>query len=288
MQSIAHRKVFEDIVNVIMRRSIEILLLLLMLPMQLLAAAELTAGRAAAEDGLHEIAVRHLSAALEAGEQDAKVRGQALALLLESLDALTRYDQMLTVLAETERAPLAPGVSGFWKARALLSLERSDEALVALSGGGDAGEGAWRGRVERLRARCLIEEGRTNDAMKVLAKVAEELGPSSARAAVEVDWARLAFQTGRFTEADEVLSRVPVQESSPELRQVAAVLRGRTLLELGRMPEAAALLSSLGRDDALPNALRSTAWSEAARAYRALPDATRELEALAKAVEQLT
>ncbi len=249
------------------------------------AVDDLTAGRAAAEDGLHEIAVRHLSSALKLGGQNSVTRGRALALLLTSYDALGQYEALLSALDNTDRATLDAGERGFWRARALLSLSRSDEALEVLAELGTPANEFWLGRVERLRARCLVEKGRTDDAMAVLRDAVKALPPSEMRTALDVDWARLAFLSGRYADADSVLARVPVQESSPELRQEAAVLRGRCLLALRRFPQAAALLASLGRDDALEASLRAEAWSEAARAYQAMREPVRELDALSAALE---
>jgi TolA-binding protein len=144
-------------------------------------------------------------------------------------------------------------------------------------------ESAYRAQAARLRARCLLKLGRADKALEILARAGEELAEQPGAPDVLLDWGAALAEQGRTNEAERVMARLverhPEHEAAAPARLwLAGVYAGR-----GEWEAVRGLLDPLARQAAGSPRERASAWFAMAALYEAQTNLASAIEALSGA-----
>ncbi len=224
------------------------------------AAGELETARAALHDKLYLVAQTHAEKALGTGEAPS----QALLTLLEALQGLGRFDEMLTHL-ECVDAPilkaLPSGALAYWRSLALLHTGRSLEASKAAEAAAGA-ETAYADALRRIAARARRESGDLTGALGLFAEVDRCSTHVQTRAENALEWAAALDQAGRADAAVEVLKMQAELGAAGDAVYDGALLRGRILMRQGRSADATMLFNQLAMNERATETARVQALVE--------------------------
>jgi len=220
-------------------------------PLGVLAAGELDTARAALRDKLFGIAQAHAERALRDLSLEPEQTVEALTLLLETLAAQKRPDDVLRALdtygTVARRAP-NPDAFVYWRAWAHLEAGRPAEALVAAEQR-SASPTAFTDALRRICARAKKASGDVPGALALYASVDKSSTNSSVRAENALEWALTLDETGRAAEALDVLKNQAELDVRSEAASQGALLRGRLLMRLGKPADATMVFNKLAMDE---------------------------------------
>ncbi len=254
------------------------------------AALRLATGRRALQDGLYELAEGQFRLRLAEDDLTDEAARAAGERLLRALYRQGKFEAMLETLdamearaaAETEAAWL------YWRARAHAGLDAAADAEARLDELADRHPHSnYRRPAERLRARLLLEQDRTRDALAAFAVFDGMEGEPEETAANLLEWGRTLFEAQRWAEAAAVLDRVaPLPEVSPSLRRRARYWHGRALLEQERWAEALAVLDLEAESEPAQDDLAARTQFARATALREQGQRAQAQAALSNGVER--
>jgi tetratricopeptide (TPR) repeat protein len=249
--------------------------------------ASLTLGRAALEDGLYDLAEKHLRAALTADPAD---ESEIRLLLARALHGREEYAAMLD---ELDRIPNAGptktqlGSRTFWKAIAKYEMGRSIEAneLIAefeqeFPGHPDTSH------VRRLRASCYLHLSEHEKAVEVFALLDREHADDPNARETRLEWAKTLLTLDRIPEARSLLSQLADPAQKHGIRIRALTWLGQIGIQQQEWDTAAAALEAITDDTNAPPDFRSRAWSSLAEIMEATNNLNGAAQALSSAIEQ--
>lgn len=230
---------------------------------------DLAIARNALNDKLYSVAVQHAESHLKRVQDHPAEGVDALRVLAQGLAEAREYDRLLVCLdtwrAVVEQAP-DPGIFPFWRALALLNLNRPREALAV------AEEAATRkttpenaDALQRLTARARLALGETTAALSTYAEVDKRSTNTETRAANLLEWASALEAGGRIRDAVGVLVRMVELNLTGPVTDQGRLAYGRLLARDGRRADAEAALRKLGGDAAASENNRVQAWVEVSR-----------------------
>ncbi len=239
------------------------------------AGDDLTAARAALDDGLFAVAdaqvVRYLTRHADRPREAVK----ALQMLCRVRTEQARHADVLAALAEYPAVVAASadrGAFAFWRASALLGVGRAADALAAAQSVDLERETTAYGEgLRRVAARSLMAMGDLPAALVLLARVDQESTAPVVRAANLLEWAQALDRAGQHEAALELLGRQGGLGVTNAAVADGIVLKARLLWKLARGPEAEALLQSLAGAPWADATRRADAWVELAELIAAEP-----------------
>jgi len=258
------------------------------------SAPALTAARAAAEDGLFDLAEKQARLFLRAAEErgggaDAEVQ-DAFDILARAIYEQKRDAELLdlskTVFRGARKLP-DPGSAVFWRACARLRMGSAELALKELADFETQYAGSpSSSRVRRLRSRAYVQAGRGVEAMEECAAYDKTFGSGTAEGLQNlVDWARGLAATNRLKDASALLERVVSSEGAPaDIRLDALYSLGDIRLRSGDPAGAGEALRSVVADPRTAADRRAQAWYLLADAQVGRTNAVGVIEALRKGV----
>ncbi|TFH17708.1 MAG: tetratricopeptide repeat protein [Lentisphaerales bacterium] len=231
------------------RFSLNLAVVLFMLPVLCPAErpspdAALRTGRAALEDGFYDIAVKNFEAYLGTVKKRSPEAEAATILLVQSLYGQQKYDIMLRQLGSSKEPEFV-----FWRAMANYELKKYERVLSDLGRiGDDCSDTNCLVRAERLRSKCFLAVGQTNEAMATFERIEADFPDSPEAAGNLLDWARALMATGQPLKARDVLTALTDKAPATPAGQEGRCILGRLLAADGKTPVAAELLSELAGD----------------------------------------
>jgi len=232
--------------------------------------ARLQNGRAALEDGLNNLAIRHFEAYLKASRsKDNKARGARY--LAEALCRKGDYEACLAVLAEEELI-LADteweGAEAFWGASALHELDRHAEALARVEFFEDRfPEDAYEVPVQRLRIRCHLALGETKEALAGFARFDKDHEGTREGRENLLEWAAFLRDEGEDEEAAPLLQRLVEESPGNGEARTARLWLGEIRLAEGQPEESRSLYEGVVSDTNAAVEARAMALDGLARIY---------------------
>ncbi len=250
------------------------------------AEALLTAGRAALEDGFHDLAERKFRAYIDAARlRDHKARGsvwlaQALLGQGRAAEAQTWMEGHRDWAAESEVASLYV----FWTARVQLDAGQPAAAADTLAGFQKSfPQDPLRARAYRLWLQARWRAGERDDVLAGYVRAGKLFPDEPELPLLFLDWADALAAAGRPAEAVAVLERLVKEFPDGEVAPQARLALGRLLAAQSRPDDAGAAFDGLARAVELPAGVRATAWYEIARLAEARGDAAASLAAYTEA-----
>ncbi len=237
-----------------------------------LSEQRLLVAQAAMQEGLFDVAERHLVAYLASRREEPEACVQPLLWLCRVLSELGRPGDILTLL-EANGAVVAAGASGggfdFWRGRALCELGRIGEVAAALKGvDPERLETAYAIGIRRIMARAALAAGNYEAARHAFAGVDETATNREVRVANLLEWAQAELAAGKVEACEALLQRQaklrPATDESRPALALGRLLQGQLARRQGRPEEAAVLLQELASDPETPVVSRSEAWLELA------------------------
>jgi tetratricopeptide (TPR) repeat protein len=260
-------------------------LLLLCLAGAAFADSSVEKGRAAYNDGLYEIAERHLRRAVRDARREER-REEARLLLGWSLRESGRPEEALELLREHPAPDAEPSLERLaLEAQALADLGRVEAGLARLEGAEArrAGERALRA-VAETEARLLLALGRAEEALDRIDRYFERDLRGSERAGLLLEWSRAAVRHGRPDRARRWLIELLEANPADATAGPARLLFARILAEEEDWQPAEEMLAGLReRPDADP-ILRAEASFLLGRLFHDTGREERALELLAEAL----
>lgn len=248
---------------------------------------------AALEDGLHELAAKHLTAYLVRNRDRPRDCVPALLLLCQALAAQGRPADLLAALEAWPEVVAAGGDEGgfdFWRARALLDAGRPREALdVVARAPLERLAEEYASGLRRVAARALLALGDRQGARALFAGIDAVATNQALKAGNLLEWARLEMEDGNAGECAALLGRLPPPEAADG--EAAAAVEAGILLHaqarqaLGRPGEAADLLRRLATNTAAGADARAEAWSRLAELAAAAGRTNEVIEAGCRALQ---
>ena len=249
--------------------------------------SDLVLGRAALEDGLHDLARRHFERALQHAGRSAQDRSAAALGLARALMGQGRHTEATAILDENRKwVEQSPNEDAFWfwYASALYESGRWSEAFditgfFALQ----LAQSPYAPQAERLRGRCLLVLDQPEEAFSVFQKLHERHPTNEVAAAGLLDWAGALLERHRPKEGRKVLEElIRTNDGGREVQQGRLWL-GRLLADEDEVDAAQAVLLELGRDKGARAEQRTEAWMALARLYERQTNFPATLDALEQA-----
>ena len=163
--------------------------------------AMLTAGKAALEDGLYEVAQKQFEQYIEKTGGISKVNEETVILLLRSLYQQKQYAAILSLL-KGRQGPDKPPLSGavhYWRALALYETGKPDDALSEIRDFEKRFVGSeYTGRIERLRAWCYLKIGKADLAIEEFSRFDQTSADSPEGSANLLEWGKALMTAGRL------------------------------------------------------------------------------------------
>ena len=245
----------------------------------------LSAGRAAFDDGLFDLAAKRLGSYVSSVDKATDSDVEILELLLRSMYEQKRHadTQALLQTSQVQKiAGLRPGLIVYWQALTLFEMHRYEDSLAAI---GSVADGAAAkvapGRIERLRAWCYIKLDRRAEAVNSFSRFDKLHGDSDDAPANLLEWGQTLVDLGEYDAATNVLQRLQrFPATLPSVRNGLLTL-AETYMALNDWDAAETNLAALGTSDAHPD-LRAGAWHSLASIYRAKTNMTEAVVALKK------
>ncbi len=186
----------------------------------------LRTGRAAIEDGLYDLACDQLGKYLKRVEKGTPEADAGAVLMARALHGRKRYREMIELMS-----PPRNGAFLFWHAMACYELKEYDKAVEDLRGfEARYGRDEYADRACRLLAKCLLETGKTDEALKTFAYF-ERQYPASPELQVNLlDWAKTLAASSDIDGARAVLERLVSQSPDTAEEQEALEILGRILV----------------------------------------------------------
>lgn len=235
----------------------------ILLTTSLYSAEGLDIAKAALHDQLYDIAEAHAQKQLEASDHKSP---EALVVLVEALCQQGRDQRALDILGQysntVERAQ-QPAWFSYWKARALLNVNRFSDAVVTLQQVPmPTTDPALTDALLRLTARAKRSTGDVGGALEVFASVEKLSTNISTRVSNLVEWALTLETIQRENQALEVLSRLLKMNSSHAAISEGLLLRSRLLFRQGKQEEALAAYDQLATNRLFSSRIRVQALIE--------------------------
>jgi len=251
-------------------------------------AQPLTAGKAAMQDGLYELAQKQFELRL-ASLRPSKERDEASVLLIRALRAQGKHDEILKFLKDRKtwtKEGAETGVIEFWRATALYELKRFDEALAELNEFDKKfpGNGEYAVSVKRLTAWCCLGAGKADKAFELFESFDKEHGDSSEAFPNLLDWGKALLATGRIDKAGEVLAKLTNNVPDAAVVQEGEYWLAQAFIQGKKWREATEILTALGRNDKAEDDLRAQAWYSLAAACEGLTNRNDAIVALSNGV----
>ncbi|MEM7391730.1 MAG: tetratricopeptide repeat protein, partial [Verrucomicrobiota bacterium] len=179
----------------------------------------LVAGRAALEDGLHELAEKSFRRHLDEVKEPAR-KVEVVLYLVEALAGQGKQEDALTLLTENwESASTTTWANAYvyWTARAHYERGAFAAALKALDGIKDTPDDPHRVRTLRMKSKCLVMEGRNDEALVEFETFQVRFAETPEAPGNLLDWASVLLATDKAEPAANVLDRlIKDYATSPE------------------------------------------------------------------------
>jgi len=240
-----------------------LLLISILLSPVLYSAEGLNIAKAALHDQLYDIAEVHAQKQLEASDGKSP---EALILLVEALCQQGRDQRALDVLGQysnTVTRAQQPAWFSYWKARALLNVNRFSEAVSTLQQVPvPTADPALADALLRLTARAKRATGDVDGALEIFASIEKLSTNITTRVSNIVEWA-LTLETNQHeSQALEVLSRL-LKLSSPTTEvSEGLLLRSRLLFRQGKQEESLSAYDQLATNQFFSSRIRVQALTE--------------------------
>lgn len=242
----------------------------------------LTAGRAAMEDGLYDLAEKNFTRFIHMNRKaDRKAKGALY--LAQTYYYRGQYDEVLSLLAEYTEPAAGTELEGdyvYWTAKANFQKGAFAEVLAGLDTfpqqfpATDALVPAL-----RLRVHALLSTAETNAALKAFAEVDQALGEDPEAAENLLEWAGILLELDRMDEAEELLGRIVEKFPGAPPAWNAQLWLAALKLDEGRPAATRQLLTDLVGSDA-PEKLRGQAWVTLATAHEVETNLLEAIDAL--------
>ena len=245
-----------------------------------------TAGQAALEDGLYEVAESRLEKYLR-GVSGRKERAEGALLLARAIYGQRRYEEVLDFL--TRREPWArktPSEGGFalWRAMALYELGRYQEALDGVRDFRKRfPDSPHRATAARLRTKSLVKLQEINEALEAFARFQETYPDSPDIPSNLLDWAGALIRLGRKDEARDVFAQLLRRYPDSEAAAQGQLWLGGVHIELGDWARAQEVLAALAAEAKARPEYRAAAWLSLAEVFDAQTNRAAAVDALTKA-----
>jgi len=245
-------------------------------------AEGLDIARAALQDRLYLVAQNRAQTALD---ESSGRNPEALAILLEALCGSERMQEALDALdryADAQRNAPQPAVFAYWRAVALLSTGRPEDAARAALAIPVPTDPVFADALLRVAARAKHAAGDLPGALALFTDVDRRTTNAATRAANAFEWASALDGAGQDVAALNVLTtQAALDVQAPEMHE-GALLRARILMYQGRAAEAIAQYSQLADNTKAADTVRAQALD--AMSVHALASAkTNEAVAYARA-----
>ena len=242
----------------------------------------LRTGKAAIEDGLYDLACRQLGEYLESVKKGTPESDAGTVLLAQALHGRGEYKEMLRLLSTPRNGGFL-----FWHAMAYYELKQYDKAMADLRVFEEKYDGdEYADRACRLLSKCLLETGKTDEALKIFALFEQKYPHSPEMLANLLDWAKTLASGEDTAGARAVLERlVSISGDSPE-RQEAQELLGRILILEKQWKLAETVLYPLATGKEGAEEYRIGAWFSLAKVYEAQDRFAEATNMLHRGIEQ--
>lgn len=242
-------------------------------------------GKAALSDGLHEVAEDQFRSFLADSADDEESRNLVTILLIRSLHAQGKYDEIAEVLDSTEGNP-ETGAFTFWRAMSEHSQGRNEEALVLLDGYEDSFEkDEYAARVERLRSSCFLALDRIDDAIASFERFDRDFSKSPEASENRLIWGKTLVSHGRPEEAEQILAdlaTVPVDGDEMVIQGILWL--GRARRSIGKFSEAGKTLDRLCGSESVTGDMKAEAWLERGEVYVAMTNVQKAVNSISNAI----
>jgi TolA-binding protein len=219
----------------------------------------LTAGKAALEDGLYEVAQKQFELYVERTGGISKVNEDAVVLLLRSLHQQKKYEEILNLL-KGRQGPDKPPLGGavqYWRALALYETGKPDEALAGIGDFEKRFAGSeYLGRAERLRAWCYLKTGKPELALEAFVRFDKTSADSPEGPANLLEWGKVLIAAGRLDDARPVLDRLSRKTPDSDITREGSYWLGQVLLKQRKFDEALALVAPLSTNESVREDLK--------------------------------
>lgn len=225
----------------------------------------LRAGRAALEDGLYDLAGDRLGRYLKSVDGGTPEHDAGTVLLARVFHGQRRYKDMLRLLS-----PPRNGAFLFWHAMAFYELKQYDKVLADLGVFKEKyGGSEYADRACRLKSKCLLETGKTGEALETFALFEQTYTNSPERLSSLLDWSKTLTARGDTAGARGVLERLISLSFGSAEGQEARELLGRILVREKQWKLAETVLYPLATDKEGSEEYRIAAWFSLAKVYEA-------------------
>lgn len=252
-------------------------------------AAIITAGKAALEDGLYELAQKQFERCLDQKRGSPKETEEVVILLVRSLYEQQKYDKILEILKPGGRWVREVPDSGafvFWRALAKYEVGKFNEALAELEGFEDKHKGeTYVVQAKRLRAWCYLKTDKTNLALEEFAGFDRAYGNLPEAPANLLEWAKTLIVLKRLDAAQEVLLRLVKIPGDLKPVHDGYYWLGQVLIEKAKWDDAASILTSLAEKEIVRSDLRTEAFFSLAAVYEAQGNGNQATNALSKGIK---
>ena len=252
-------------------------------------ATIITAGKAALEDGLYELAQKQFERCLDQKRGSPKETEEVVILLVRSLYEQQKYDKILEILKPRGRWVGEIPDSGafvFWRALAKYEVGKFNEALVELEGFEDKHKGeTYVAQAKRLLAWCYLKADKTDRALEEFAGFDRAYGNLPEAPANLLEWAKTLIVLKRLDAAQEVLSRLVKIPGDLKPVHDGHYWLGQVLIEEKKWDAAANVLTSLAQKESARGDLRAEAFFSLAVVYEAQGNRNQATNALSKGIE---
>lgn len=253
------------------------------------SAAVLTSGKAALEDGLHEVAQKQFEQYLRSARLTRDERAEVTILLARALYGQGKYAEALDALARAaQRGPLPRAdETAFWKASCQVKLGRGEAALADLADfESKYPTSKYLPQTIRLRGWCCLKAGKNAEAFRAFEQYDRDFGRTEEAPANLLDWAENLASLGRDDEAVKVFEKLAQFPAEKDAVQEGRLRLGLLLVRKKKGEAARIPLDALANQENARLDRRAEAWFVLSQVYEEQKDAAGATNTLVRGIER--